>query len=1074
MSQSINERFMDFQVAQQVRWIRYQNKEVAEALKILNRVDARLATALRRADPGGAPYTQARLRALRAQVTELINTLHNDELAPVLMENLTQASVMAGDIEEQAFRRIMPAGVDVTTPNLGVLQVAATLKPFNGANMKEWTDQLRLADLNRSWRAIVDGITSGTTTDDLIRQLVGSPALRYKDGVREVSRRGLEALVRTSINHATNQGRQVVWDANQDIIRGVRWVSTLDTRTTPICQHRDGRVGPVSPTEGWTPPEGSLPLDPPMARPPAHLNCRSTTVAVTKSWKELGFDVDDLPPATRASMDGQVPANVTYFDWLKRQSAGVQKEVLGPARFDMWHKGGIAPEKFVNDAGERLTLAQLRAAFPESAKILSPSVSKPTQFTLDSKNGGFGSWQFEKFSVGFIDNPMPVWDAGLGLYDALGKRRFSAAWDKAFKQVELDPAKLTTIQGQLNKVPDVIPDFSEVPPIKVAKLDGNLIVLDGNHRAAALWIQGERRILANVIDLDDPANAKLIDRSKLGTVKPPKLPVVRSEQPQPQVVRIIDSPDLDLTSFDTARATASSFLSRIDNLLKLDPRDFGLDRWPSETAIRNLPGADKAAFLGHARMIVVNTVEGGQPKRYQTYMRKIIEKHGLMEEPRAASAAVPSVSARVTTEMLRDIHESRANGYSITTDGLDIEDHNLLIHREYDLNGRPRMVATFKVTEGIGRRIEESPEWTDMTWRPTIREVRKGNLYELDETSTPDGFNAHTLRMPNEGATITKVSSTDRSAAARNLVRIEVPGDDLLAVENIFAAVRRMGIDSVAPTKADRELLYLVRVGTTNRNVWKGYEEFLRDNPTANTTTRLGEIRKLLKTNWPDFFFGEYQDMRQSVFGYGRVYTHRLDWLNDPLWSEFERDYRLSHSWTFAGSAGGSANFFDMILNSGGALVSLTERLRRGISASRSASWGSDMRTGGGDYFFTRIRRRRGIYEKPGMVFKARLAARTDAISYDHDAYGQTNDRDFINYNRAKSVRDLMDRATHSSNETILKGYQTIFDDVDHIVVHANEVQDVIETFRKHKIDRWPDGRNLEEVIVPVGYRFKE
>lgn len=918
MSSSINERFMDFQVAQQVRWIRYQNKEVAEALKILNRVDARLAAALRKADPGGAPYTQARLRALRAQVTDLINTLHDKELAPVLMENLTQASVMAGDIEEQAFRRIMPAGVDVTTPNLGVLQVAATLKPFNGANMKEWTDQLRLADLNRSWRAIVDGITSGTTTDDLIRQLVGTPALRYKDGVREVSRRGLEALVRTSINHATNQGRQVVWDANQDIIRGVRWVSTLDTRTTPICQHRDGRVGPVSPTEGWTPPEGSLPLDPPMARPPAHLNCRSTTVAVTKSWKELGFDVDDLPPATRASMDGQVPANVTYFDWLKRQSAGVQKEVLGPTRYDMWHKGGIAPEKFVNDVGERLTLAQLRAAFPENVKMLST-----------------------------------------------------------------------------------------------------------------------------------------------GTV--PSGPV-----------RIIDSPDLDLTSFDTARATASSFLSRIDNLLKLDPRDFALDRWPSEMAIRNLPGADKAAFLGHARMVVVNTVDGGQPKRYQTYMRKIIEKHGLMEEPRAASAAVPSVSARVTTEMLRDIHESRANGYSIMTDGLDIEDHNLLIHREYDLNGRPRMVATFKVTEAAGRRIEESPEWTDMTWRPTTREVRKGNLYELNDTSTPDGFNAHTLRMPNEGATITKVSVKDRSAAARNLVRIEVPGDDLLSVENIFAAVRRMGIDSVAPTKADRELLYLVRVGTTNRNVWKGYEEFLRDNPTANTTARLGEIRKLLKTNWPDFFFGEYQDMRQSVFGYGRVYTHRLDWLNDPLWSEFERDYRLSHSWTFAGSTGGSANFFDMILNSGGALVSLTERLRRGISASRSASWGSDMRTGGGDYFFTRIRRRRGIYENPGMVFKARLAARTDAISYDHDAYGETSDRDFINRNRAKSVRELMDRATRSGNETILKGYQTIFDDVDHIVVHANEVQDVIETFRKNKIDRWPDGRSLEEVIVPVGYRFKE
>jgi hypothetical protein len=319
---------------------------------------------------------------------------------------------------------------------------------------------------------------------------------------------------------------------------------------------------------------------------------------------------------------------------------------------------------------------------------------------------------------------------------------------------------------------------------------------------------------------------------------------------------------------------------------------------------------------------------------------------------------------------------------------------------------------------------------------------------------------------------IIKLLDSEKLAALRNLVRIEVPGDDLQSVEDIFRAIRYMGIDVSVPTKDDRELLYLVRVGTTNADVFRGYYDFLGNNPAASTTERLQKMKDLLQTHWPNFVYGDYQDVHQSIFGYGRVYTYRLDWLNDPGWAEFERDYYLFHSWSYAGAAPKSAEFFDMILNSGGSFVSLTERLRRGISSLRSASWDTDMEGGGGDYFFTRIRQR-FLYSttSPGLEFKPRLAARTDAISYGGDMFGKTDDRDFIVRRRAKSLEDLKKNADlGSSNELILKGYQTIFDDLQYIVVNPNEVQEVIDTFRKHKIDRWPDGRALEEVIVPTNH----
>jgi len=361
---SINERFMDFQVAQQVRWIRLQNNDVREALRLLRATENNVKYLLNSIDMD-ARFTVARLNALQAQVANLISAL-SAQMTPVLIDNVRDAFKVAAEIEEAAFVRILPAGLDVTTPNLGVLQSVVISSPFNGAPIGDWVDAFHRSLNATTWNTIVEGITEGATREQITRNLLGTRSSNFKDGTLQARRRGLEALVRTSTNHATNQGRQKVWEANSDLLKGVRWVSTLDTRTTPICQERDGKVGPVVDSTNWRPPSGASRLDPPFARPPAHINCRSTTVAVTKSWKELGFNAEDLPPGTRASMDGQVPGNVTYFEWLSRQGAATQKDVLGPTRYKLWHEGGIAPERFQNDLGRRYTLAELKRNAPKA------------------------------------------------------------------------------------------------------------------------------------------------------------------------------------------------------------------------------------------------------------------------------------------------------------------------------------------------------------------------------------------------------------------------------------------------------------------------------------------------------------------------------------------------------------------------------------------------------------------------------------------------------------------------------------------------------------------------------------
>jgi len=63
---------------------------------------------------------------------------------------------------------------------------------------------------------------------------------------------------------------------------------------------------------------------------------------------------------TRASADGQVDANLSYGEWLKRQPAEVQDEVLGPTRGKLLRAGKLTMDRFYNDRGRYLTLDELR------------------------------------------------------------------------------------------------------------------------------------------------------------------------------------------------------------------------------------------------------------------------------------------------------------------------------------------------------------------------------------------------------------------------------------------------------------------------------------------------------------------------------------------------------------------------------------------------------------------------------------------------------------------------------------------------------------------------------------------
>lgn len=80
----------------------------------------------------------------------------------------------------------------------------------------------------------------------------------------------IENIVRTESTRAYNMGRLVeARGIGGDLMRGMQFSAVMDSRTTPVCQHLDGRVFKM----------GDPSLD--ALTPPLHFMCRSTLVPVT-------------------------------------------------------------------------------------------------------------------------------------------------------------------------------------------------------------------------------------------------------------------------------------------------------------------------------------------------------------------------------------------------------------------------------------------------------------------------------------------------------------------------------------------------------------------------------------------------------------------------------------------------------------------------------------------------------------------------------------------------------------------------------------------------------------------------
>lgn len=337
----VNDELRDRAIAHQIYLLRYTSSSVRKILKLLSAADADIIRQFRESGAmAGMTVSEidARLQGLR----NIISAAY-DEAGKQLVSDSNEIAVYEAGHQAKVIDQTIPVSLNVTTPSALTLIAAVESKPFEGKLLKEWIDKLDEDSYIRIRDAVRMGLVEGESYDAIAQRISGTKALNYSDGITSLNKRQAQALASTAVAHATNTARDMFYEQNDDLIKSVQWVSTLDARTTPICQSRDGKIYPVN----------SGP------RPPAHFRCRSATTPVLKSWKELGINLDEAQPGTRASMNGQVPETETYQTWLKKQPAAFQEEVLGKSRAKLFREG-MTLDRFVDESGHEYTLKELK------------------------------------------------------------------------------------------------------------------------------------------------------------------------------------------------------------------------------------------------------------------------------------------------------------------------------------------------------------------------------------------------------------------------------------------------------------------------------------------------------------------------------------------------------------------------------------------------------------------------------------------------------------------------------------------------------------------------------------------
>ncbi len=379
VNKTSNEELLEALLRHQIFLLRYAGSIRNKIIKLLEATEQDITDQIAAKAATGriTPAALRRIEFLRKAVSKIRLKAWAD-VNDVWAQDLVALAQQEAEFVSAILKTVSPVEISFVLPAPRQLRFIALSKPFEGKVLKEWAKRTAATDLERIGDQLKIGLVRGETGPSIARRVRRA---------MDLSKFNAETITRTAISAIANDTRQEFFNANKQFFEKELFVATLDSRTTPICRSLDGKVFKVG--------EGPI--------PPLHMNCRSIRVAALfdeaigsrpyraftkkqileefaerEGLSRVPKNRDALPRGLKGKFDefarkrireltGQVPAKLTYQEWLSRQSAAMQDDILGKTRGRLFRRGGLTLDQFVDRQGQEIPLSELakreRAAF---------------------------------------------------------------------------------------------------------------------------------------------------------------------------------------------------------------------------------------------------------------------------------------------------------------------------------------------------------------------------------------------------------------------------------------------------------------------------------------------------------------------------------------------------------------------------------------------------------------------------------------------------------------------------------------------------------------------------------------
>lgn len=217
------------------------------------------------------------------------------DVEPRLIASQLPAAEQASAVARFA-GQILPSALDVITARTQS-HIASTLWPLTNDALEAMR------------RTLVQGTALGSNPRAVASNMVGRVQGAFEGGLTRAVN-----IARTEMLDAYRATSQYAHAANGDVVAGWVWHAQGDKRTCPSCWAMHGKEFPLTLPGPWD-----------------HQQGRCARLPKTKSWRELGFDIDE--PAD------DIPDLRARFDGLP---VATQQKIMGPGRLQLLRAGKVS------------------------------------------------------------------------------------------------------------------------------------------------------------------------------------------------------------------------------------------------------------------------------------------------------------------------------------------------------------------------------------------------------------------------------------------------------------------------------------------------------------------------------------------------------------------------------------------------------------------------------------------------------------------------------------------------------------------------------------------------------------